>query len=265
MKTTCYKKMVILAVFFLIPISFSVSAETSGIFVKAKGSKANGVYSQFKVIVNDVDCGYQNTSSLFEDYHFHTPFTIDEIEIIKIEFINDLYSIGEDRNLCIYSVFIEDDVPILASPDNVKYFCMNGDEYPYCGMMQWNGTLVFDVSKLRFHPGNVTLSSQSEVDAFNSQYLNGNLTVSGNDITDLSPLADLTRINGALIIKNNPNLQNIYGFNSLSKLDFIHIENNAKLEQIDGFSALMRCGGVYIQNNNKLKTIKCFLNPQLMM
>lgn len=263
MKSRCQKKLILLAVLSLLSIGFSVSAEETGLIVKVKGSKANGVYSEFKVLVNDVDCGSEYASSVFEDHHFHTSFKVEEIDLIKIVFLNDLYSIGEDRNLCVHSIIINNDIPILASTKNVNYICVNGKEFPYCGMMQWNGALLFDISKLRFHPGNVTLSSQNEVNAFDLQYLDGSLTITGNDITDLAPLYSLTRINGALIIRGNPNLVDINGFNSLVKLGFISIENNSKLERLSGFNVLESCGGMFIQNNDKLKAIKCFQHPNI--
>ena len=263
MKTLHYKKLNLLATVFVFFIATYVQAGNCDLIVKAKGSKANGIYSHFKVLVNDLDCGDKHTSSIFEEYCFSIPFSSSEINDIKIVFDNDKYSIGEDRNLCIHSIVIHDDIPIKANQQTAKYVCINGDEHPYCGMMQWYGTVIFDIKKLRFHPGNVTLASQAEVNAFSSQYLEGSLTITGNDIHDLAPLSNLTRINGALIIRNNPNLIHIHNLNSIMDLDYISIENNPKLEIIDGFSALENCGGMQIRNNNSLKTIKCFNSPDI--
>ena len=118
---------------------------------------------------------------------------------------------------------------------------------------------------MRFHPGNATLSSQKEVNAFDRQYLHGNLTIAGEDITDLSALSALTSIDGSLIIRNNPNLHDISGFNALVKLGFILIEKNAKLKRIDGFNSLTDCKGLIIRDNKMLKDIKCFHNPQVLL
>ena len=247
-----------LATFVAIFYCSAIYASDCNLVVKAKGSKANGVYSHFRLFVNNLECGEESTSSTFENYCFDIPFATSEINEIKIVFDNDLYSIGEDRNLCVHSLIIHDDIPIRANQESAKYTCINGEEHPYCGMMLWNGSLVFDVAKLRFHPGNVTLTSQKEVNAFSSQYVDGNLTISGKDISDLSPLAELASIKGALIIENNPGLIQIDGFNSVIKSGFISIESNPKLLSIDGFNSLEQCGGMHIRKNDSLKAIKCF-------
>ena len=245
---------------FILPVSNSYGCDLA---IKAKGSKANGIYSHFKVFINDLDCGGEYTSSTFEEYFFSVPFVSSEIREIKIVFDNDHYSIGEDRNLCIHSIRINDDIPIRASQESVQYRCMNGEEHPYCGMMLWNGSLLFDISKLRFHPGNVTLSSQKEVDRFTSQYVEGNLLISGTDITDLSSLSTLAGVKGALIIKNNINLEKIFGLNSILSVGYLNIENNPKLVAIEGFETLEICGGIQIQDNNNLKTITFFQSRQI--
>jgi len=48
--------------------------------------------------------------------------------------------------------------------------------------------------------GDITLSFQSEVDTFSYQIITGQLTISGDDITDLSQLAGLTIVGGSLVI-----------------------------------------------------------------
>ena len=57
--------------------------------------------------------------------------------------------------------------------------------------------------------GNVTLSTQAEVDAFQCGVFEGNLTISGEDITNLDGLSELQTITGNLLIRNNPNLISI--------------------------------------------------------
>ena len=42
------------------------------------------------------------------------------------------------------------------------------------------------------YTGNLSLTSQEEVDAFNYSEVTGSLTISGADIVDLSPLSPLT-------------------------------------------------------------------------
>ena len=258
MKNIQYKFSVSLVAFLSILFCSATFSNNCDLVVKVKGSKVHGVYSHFKVLVNDLPCGEDHTSSEFEDYCFNIPFASAEISEIKIVFDNDLYTIGEDRNLCVHSLIIHNDIPIRANQETAQYTCINGDVHSYCGMMLWNGSLVFDVARLRFHPGNVTLTSQKEVNAFSSQYVDGNLTISGEDITNLSPLSGLVSIKGALIIENNPGLIQIDGFNSVIKTGFISIQNNPKLLTIDGFSTLEQCVGMHIRRNDSLEAIKCF-------
>ena len=244
--------MVAFIAFVILPVYTGYCCDLS---IKAKGSKANGVHSHFKVFVNDLFCGDEYTSSDFEEYSFSIPFISSEIREVKIVFDNDHYSIGEDRNLCIHSIRINDDIPIRANQESATYRCMNGEEHPYCGMMLWNGSLVFDITKLRFHPGDVTLSSQMEVNRFTSQYVDGDLLISGADITDLSPLSSLAGVRGALIIKDNQSLERINGLNTLLSVGYLSIEHNPKLILIEGFETLEECGGMNIQHNQNLKKI----------
>jgi len=263
MKNKSHKQLTLLIFLLFILTSFTIEANNNNAIVKVKGSKAKGVYAHFKVFVNGLEYGDKYASLECKEYRFPIPFSTSEINEVKIVFDNDKYCFGEDRNLCIHSIIIGDEIPIKAGQETVKYVCMNGEEHPYCGMMQWNGTLTFDITKLRFHPGNVTLSSQSEVDAFSSQYVDGSLTISGSDITDLSPLASLASIKGALIIRDNSNLTTINGLNSIIEVSFLSIENNPSLTTIDGFHSLNDCKGMFIRNNESLKTIKCLNSPDI--
>jgi hypothetical protein len=244
-------------------LSYQAMGLETELVVKARGSKANGVYSHFRLIVNDMDCGSKHVHIDFDDYAFTIPFSRSEIKKVQIVFDNDWYSMGEDRNLCVKSIVIDDDIPMRAGRESVEYICANGERHPYCGMMEWNGTLTFDVENLQFHPGDKTLTSQEEVNEFTAEYVQGNLRVSGNDIVDLTPLSQLVSVKRSLIIENNPNLTNIAGLNVLMEVGFIKIENNPKLKSIDAFSQLEKCGGMYIRDNNLLKTIKCFNSPSI--
>jgi hypothetical protein len=95
--------------------------------------------------------------------------------------------------------------------------------------------------------GNITLSSQAEVDAFYCPEVEGILTITGENITDLSPLSRLRRVGAGLIIENNPNLTNLDGLSALDSINGegqsrhiakLVIRNNASLVDIDGLSSL---------------------------
>jgi hypothetical protein len=263
MKKFVERKLSTIAILFIFVSNIFAQGSESELVVRLKGSKANGVYSQFQVFVNGVSCGQDYASMKFEDYRFTAPFALSEINDVKIKFLNDHYSIGEDRNLCVLSLCINDEVPIRATTENVQYVCMNGKEFPYCGMMLWNGTLVFNIDELKFHPGDVILSSQKEINNFDRQYVDGDLIISGDDVSDLSPLAGLTRLQGSLIIKNNPKLVEIDGLNSLVQLNFLSIRNNPNLTSIKGLNSLKNCAGMDIQGNNRLQTVKCMNAPEI--
>ncbi len=187
-----------------------------------------------------------------------------EIKKVEIVFDNDHYSVGEDRNLFVNCIYVGNELPIKANKKTVKYITRSGEKVDFEGLMQWNGTLLFDLTKIHMHNGDVVISSQYELNNFEIQYVNGDLTISGTDIVDLSPLASLTSVKGALIISENPLLTNLEGLNSLLEVGFLSIDNNPNLVTIDGLNALIECGGMYIGENKSLETIKCFNSPDIM-
>src|SRR5690606_17336980 len=83
--------------------------------------------------------------------------------------------------------------------------------------------------------GNITLTTQAQVNDFNCSKVVGDLTISGNDITNLDSLSELTEVTGNLSIYNNPILTNMDGLSSLTKVGVkILVYNNASLEDVDG-------------------------------
>ena len=132
-------------------------------------------------------------------------------------------------------------------------------------------------------PGDVTLSTQAEVDAFNYTDVTGTLTISGNDISNLDALSALTQVGSGLIISDNTSLSNVNGLsaletvnnginisanqvltnlNGLFSLTEVHgpitISDNPLLETINGFSSITLIDGLWISNNNQLKSINGF-------
>ncbi len=106
--------------------------------------------------------------------------------------------------------------------------------------------------------GDVTLSSQAEVDAFSCTEVKGSLTISGTDITNLNSLALLEKISGNLQITNNPNLETL----ELPVLDTnvgsISISSNGNLNSISGFNNLLQASSIHIGGNPKLVSISGF-------
>ena len=77
--------------------------------------------------------------------------------------------------------------------------------------------------------GDVTLSTQAEVNAFNCSEVNGNLTIEGEDITGFSNLNQLTKIEGNLRVVNT-NTQYLDGLENLEYLGGdLYVRNNDQL------------------------------------
>ncbi|MEO1653240.1 MAG: hypothetical protein AAFU64_06825, partial [Bacteroidota bacterium] len=102
----------------------------------------------------------------------------------------------------------------------------------------------------------LTLSSQAEVDAFDCEEVRNRLTISGNDIRDLSPLQKLSNFQGVLIINNNPHLINLKGLENLRSLTRIIISNNPELESLEGLNGLIFSQNLEISLCPKLRDLK---------
>ena len=109
----------------------------------------------------------------------------------------------------------------------------------------------------------ITVSTQTEVDALRTTLegknrINGNLTIgytygpSRSDITDLSPLRNITHITGNLRIQRNGSLTNLDSINNLETIggDF-RMSNNDQLTRLGEFSALNSIGGDFSVNSNR--------------
>lgn len=95
--------------------------------------------------------------------------------------------------------------------------------------------------------GSITLTSQAAVNAFPSTYpcteISGDVSISGNDITNLDSLFSVIKIDGNLGITSNGQLNNLSGLHGLTSVGGrLEIRNNAQLSDIDGLSALASIG-----------------------
>ncbi len=133
--------------------------------------------------------------------------------------------------------------------------------------------------------GSVYLYSQADVNAFAVNYplctsINGTLYISGSDITDLSPLSNITSVLANLTIYYTPdlpdldgleNIQSIYGnleigYNylltdlaGLSGLELVNgsvsVYNNDALTSLVGFESLSTLQNVYVYQNAQLSSL----------
>ena len=106
------------------------------------------------------------------------------------------------------------------------------------------------------------LNSQADVDAFPAgcDHILGSLTISGADITDLSPLSNIATIEDDLIIIGNPMLTSLDDISGISDIRFFYIENNPMLTAIGGFNSLTTLGRLQIENNAGLVSVNGFIS-----
>lgn len=125
--------------------------------------------------------------------------------------------------------------------------------------------------------GNVSLSTQAQVNAFLTNYpscttIEGNLAIgagtsspTGSDITDLSPLIKITKVKGTVFIQNNDLLENLDGLKIEEIMGRLYIggdnsnNTNKKLQNINGLSSL-KSVGLFLQilNNPVLTNVNGF-------
>ncbi len=115
------------------------------------------------------------------------------------------------------------------------------------------------------HEGDLKLSAQAQIDAFDYSEINGSLIIQdtvGGDIVDLSPLYKLQVLYGGLTIKGNTALQNLDTFSSLTTINgTLLIEANPNLKDLSGLSNIHTIlGNLAIHNNHKLTSIGTFGN-----
>ncbi|MEO1053750.1 MAG: Calx-beta domain-containing protein [Bacteroidota bacterium] len=122
-----------------------------------------------------------------------------------------------------------------------------------------NGNVIIDINDGApvTCEGNVTLTTQAEVDAFDCNILVGRLTINGSDITDLTPLQSLTRVDFGVFIVNNPNLTSLAGLEHLESIqNTLLISNNPGLTDLSGLSGLSgSIGRIEITNNASLTSV----------
>jgi hypothetical protein len=111
-------------------------------------------------------------------------------------------------------------------------------------------------------PGNITFSSQTNIDNFPIDYpgcatISGNLTIQSNNITNLNGLSSITSITGNLRFNNADMLSDISGLSNLTMvgLDF-RILNCASITSLSGLTSLASVGGDFnIASNPNLTSL----------
>jgi hypothetical protein len=107
-------------------------------------------------------------------------------------------------------------------------------------------------------PDGITFSTQTQIDNFQAFYPNcteigGDVTISGEDITNLFGLNSITEIGGNFKIHENSSLANLSGLNSLTSVhgDFWIMENES-LASLSGLDGLTLVGGDLVIDRTEL-------------
>ena len=126
-------------------------------------------------------------------------------------------------------------------------------------------------------PIDLTLSTQAEIDAFPTLYpgctvIDGNLTIDGAGIVDLSPLMQLTEVKGDLNIGSylgGTSLADLTGLNNLFQVgEAFRIIDNDELLSLNGLQSLTQVGanpgydgdGLEISHHDKLTDLSALSN-----
>ena len=134
-------------------------------------------------------------------------------------------------------------------------------------------TITINLTQLStIYEGSITLSSQAEVDEFisNTTVIDGNLTIGYSDfgdsrsnITDLTPLSNMTHITENLRIQQNGQLVNLNALNNLQTIGgYFNVNNNDSLTTLGDFPTLQSIGGYFwVYRNSELTDLGDF--PEL--
>jgi len=111
-------------------------------------------------------------------------------------------------------------------------------------------------------PDGIIFTTQAHIDSFQVNYPNctqieGNVTISGSNITNLNGLSIVTSIEGKLQISDNASLNSLTGLESLTSIGGnIELESNDTLTSLTGLEGLTSIGGdLYISDNNALNSL----------
>ncbi len=118
-------------------------------------------------------------------------------------------------------------------------------------------------------PGDVVLSSQSDVDDFTNLYpnctdINGSLRILGTNISSLAPLSVISSIGNGLFISNSNSLTDLSGLENINELQCLTIQANSNLKSIAGLqnvflNAATSACDLRIENNPQLASLEGLL------
>ena len=202
----------------------------------------------------------------------------DNEQLITLGYFSALMSIGigsttvpEDRTNV--SIVLEDnsnlsDCLVLIDFLSGGATAVSGDIY-----INDNATRCSSQSNIlsRVYQGDITVSTQEEVNTLlfslkNIDTIDGHLTIGYTDdtrssnITDLTPLSDMSHITGNLRIQQNGQLVNLTALDSLQSIGgFFDVSSNDQLTDLGNFPILQSIGGYFsVYNNEQLDSLDNF-------
>ncbi len=111
-------------------------------------------------------------------------------------------------------------------------------------------------------PEGIIFTTQSQIDSFQINYPNcteieGDMTIQGNNITNLNGLSVLTSIGGSVIIEFNDSLISLSGMGGLATIgEHLNIWWNSSLTSLSGLEGLISVGsGLVIHANSSLTSL----------
>jgi hypothetical protein len=88
----------------------------------------------------------------------------------------------------------------------------------------------------------------------------GDLVVRGTNLHDLHELSNLARVEGAVVIADNPNLEDLTGLEGLFAVGRLEIRNNPKLYELRGLDGLEEVGELVVERNRSLISLRGLAN-----
>jgi hypothetical protein len=114
-------------------------------------------------------------------------------------------------------------------------------------------------------PDGITFSSQDQINSFQANYpgcteIEGDVVISGNNITNLNGLNVLTSIQGYVWIYENGALTGLNGLEGLTSIgEFLEISYNPALTSLAGMEGLTSVGGnIWVSDNASLVSMNGF-------
>ena len=170
------------------PAATAQSATT--VTVNASGAAAGGVNAHFKLLVDGKTVGQATVDLAAKDYSFTTTLTADQAHKVQIQYDNDGFVNGQDRNLFVNKVTINGNAhsPAAANVTYDKGALDGKDVVKGQSSMWWGGTLVVDAPAKDFPaqaaPANTTITVNASGAAAGGVNAHFKLLVDGKAIGD---------------------------------------------------------------------------------